>query len=157
MGNVVVLNVNGSQRRVHVEGHETLLEVLRAQLGLTGTKCGCNHGVCGSCTVMINGLAARACLSLAALVAGKDIVTIEGLSRDGHLSCVQQAFVDTGAIQCGFCMPGLVISATALLAENPEPDEESIRVALAGNLCRCTGYVKVIDAVQLAAKLGQRK
>jgi len=150
-----VLNVNGRQSRVSIDGHETLLEVLRTQLGLTGAKRGCNQGVCGSCTVLINGLAARACLCLAALAVGKQVVTVEGLERDGQLSPVQQAFVEAGAVQCGFCMPGMVVAATALLSENSEPNEEAIRVALAGNLCRCSGYVKVIDAVRRATKLGQ--
>jgi aerobic carbon-monoxide dehydrogenase small subunit len=151
----VVLKVNGRQSRVNLEGHETLLEVLRTQLGLTGTKRGCDQGVCGSCTVLINGLAARSCLCLAALAADKTVVTVEGLERDGILSPLQQAFVDTGAIQCGFCMPGMVIAATALLAENPRPDKEAIRTALAGNLCRCSGYVKVVDAVWRAASTGE--
>jgi aerobic carbon-monoxide dehydrogenase small subunit len=150
-----VLNVNGRQSRVSIDGHETLLEVLRTQLGLTGAKRGCNQGVCGSCTVLINGLAARACLCLAALAVGKEVVTVEGLERDGKLSPVQQAFVEAGAVQCGFCMPGMVVAATALLSENSEPDEEAIRVALAGNLCRCSGYVKVIDAVRRATTLRQ--
>jgi aerobic carbon-monoxide dehydrogenase small subunit len=151
----VVLKVNGRQSRVSLEGHETLLEVLRTQLGLTGTKRGCDQGVCGSCTVLINGLAARSCLCLAALATDKTVVTVEGLERDGILSPLQQAFVDTGAIQCGFCMPGMVIAATALLAENPRPDKEAIRTALAGNLCRCSGYVKVVDAVWRAASTGE--
>lgn len=151
----VVLKVNGRQSRVHLEGHETLLEVLRTQLGLTGTKRGCDQGVCGSCTVLINGLAARSCLCLAALAADKTVVTVEGLERDGNLSPVQQAFVETGAVQCGFCMPGMVIAATALLAENPRPDKDAIRTALAGNLCRCSGYVKVVEAVWCAASAGE--
>ncbi len=150
----IVLKVNGQQSRVNLEGHETLLEVLRTQLGLTGTKRGCDQGVCGSCTVLINGLAARSCLYLAALTADKTVVTVEGLERDGILSPLQRAFVETGAIQCGFCMPGMVIAATALLAENPQPDKEAIRVGLAGNLCRCSGYVKVVDAVWHAASAG---
>jgi aerobic-type carbon monoxide dehydrogenase small subunit (CoxS/CutS family) len=122
-----VLKVNGQQSRVNLEGHETLLEVLRTQLGLTGTKRGCDQGVCGSCTVLINGLAARSCLCLAALTADKTVVTVEGLERDGNLSPLQRAFVETGAIQC---------------------------VALAGNLCRCSGYVKMVDAVWHAASAG---
>jgi aerobic carbon-monoxide dehydrogenase small subunit len=147
----VQLKVNGRLRHVVLEGSETLLEVLRVQLGLTGAKRGCNQGVCGSCTVLLDGRAARSCLSLAALATGKDIVTVEGLARDGELSAVQKAFVDAGAIQCGFCMPGMVVAATALLAEESHPTEEAIRVGLAGNLCRCSGYVKVIEAVQRAA------
>ena len=153
----VFLNVNGRRSLVSIDGPETLLEVLRTQLGLTGAKRGCNQGVCGSCTVLINGLAARSCLCLAALAVGKEVVTVEGLERDGKLSSVQQAFVDAGAVQCGFCMPGMVVAATALLSENSEPDQEAIRVALAGNLCRCSGYVKVIEAVRRATTLGQSR
>ena len=153
----VFLNVNGRQSRVSIDGPETLLEVLRTQLGLTGAKRGCNQGVCGACTVLINGRAARSCLCLAALAVGKEVITVEGLERDGKLSPVQQAFVDVGAVQCGFCMPGMVVAATALLSENSEPDEDAIRVALAGNLCRCSGYVKVIDAVRRATTLGQSR
>ena len=151
----VVLNVNGRQSRVSIDGHETLLDVLRTQLGLTGAKRGCNQGVCGSCTVLIDRRAARACLRLAALAVDKEVVTVEGLERDGKLSPLQQAFIQAGAVQCGFCMPGMVVAATALLLENSEPDDEAIRVALAGNLCRCSGYVKVIDAVRRATSLGQ--
>ena len=147
----VQLKVNGRLRQVTVEGSETLLDVLRIQLGFTGAKCGCNQGVCGSCTVLIDGRAARSCLSLAALAAGKDIVTVEGLAPQGELSAVQKAFVEAGAVQCGFCMPGMVVAATALLAEEPRPTEEAIRGGLAGNLCRCSGYVKVVEAVQRAA------
>jgi aerobic carbon-monoxide dehydrogenase small subunit len=150
----IVLKVNGRASHVNLEGHETLLEVLRTRFGLTGTKRGCDQGVCGSCTVLINGLAARSCLYLAALAVDKTVVTVEGLERDGILSPLQKGFVEAGAVQCGFCMPGMVIAATALLAENPRPDREAIRAALAGNLCRCSGYVKVVDAVWRAASAG---
>ena len=150
----IVVKVNGRASRVNLEGHETLLEVLRTRLGLTGTKRGCDQGVCGSCTVLINGLAARSCLCLAALAADKTVVTVEGLEQDGILSSLQKAFVEAGTVQCGFCMPGMVIAATALLAENPRPDKQAIRAALAGNLCRCSGYVKVVDAVSRAASAG---
>ena len=153
----VQLKVNGRVRQVSLEGSETLLDVLRVQLGLTGAKRGCNQGVCGTCTVLIDGRAAPSCLSLAALAEGKDIVTVEGLAPQGELSAVQKAFVDAGAIQCGFCTPGMVIAATALLAEEPHPTEEAVRVGLAGNLCRCTGYVKVVEAVQRAAAAQEQR
>ena len=133
---------------------EPLLYVLRNRLALTGAKYGCGVGQCGYCTVLIDGMAARSCLCLAGLVGDADVITIEGLASNGKLSPVQQAFVDAGAVQCGFCMPGLVMAATALLAENPKPDDEQIREGLAGNLCRCSGYVKVIEAVRRAAQAG---
>jgi aerobic carbon-monoxide dehydrogenase small subunit len=151
MTNSVILRVNGNSRRVTVEGSETLLDVLRDQLGLTGAKRGCNQGVCGSCTVLVDGKAARSCLFLAALSEQSEIVTVEGLAAEGKLSPVQQAFVDSGAVQCGFCMPGMVIAATALLAGTADPTDEEIRTGLAGNLCRCSGYVKAAAAVRLAA------
>jgi len=146
----ITIKVNGRPRKIAIEGGETLLEVLRVQLGLTGAKRGCNQGVCGSCTVLIDGRAARACLHLAGLAEHADIVTVEGLASDGELSPMQQAFVDAGAVQCGFCMPGMVIAATALVAENPKPNDEEIREGLAGNLCRCSGYVKVVEAIRQA-------
>jgi carbon-monoxide dehydrogenase small subunit len=146
----LTINVNGKARRANVEGSETLLDVLRDQFGLTGAKRGCNQGVCGSCTVLIDGKAARSCLFLAALADKSEIVTVEGLATDSKLSPVQQAFVDAGAVQCGFCMPGMVIAATALLAEIAAPTDEDIRAGLAGNLCRCSGYVKVVAAVRRA-------
>jgi carbon-monoxide dehydrogenase small subunit len=152
---MTALKVNGKQRRISCAGGETLLDVLRDQLGLTGAKRGCNQGVCGSCTVLIDGMAARSCLCLAGLVGNADVITIEGLASHGKLSPVQQAFVDAGAVQCGFCMPGMVMAATALLAENPKPDDEQIREGLAGNLCRCSGYVKALEAVRKAAAAAQ--
>ncbi len=152
MATSLAINVNGKMCRISIEGNETLLEVLRVQLGLTGAKRGCNQGVCGSCTVLIDGQAARSCLCLAGLSDNLTIVTVEGLATDGALSSVQDAFVKAGAVQCGFCMPGMVIAATALLAENPTPNNEEIREGLAGNLCRCSGYVKVVEAVGIAAR-----
>jgi carbon-monoxide dehydrogenase small subunit len=146
----LTIHVNGKARRANVEGSETLLDVLRDQFGLTGAKRGCNQGVCGSCTILIDGKAARSCLFLAALADKSEIVTVEGLATDSKLSPVQQAFVDAGAVQCGFCMPGMVIAATALLAEIAAPTDEDIRAGLAGNLCRCSGYVKVVAAVRRA-------
>ena len=148
----VTLSVNGEARRVEAAPWDTLLTVLRDRLALTGAKRGCNQGVCGACTVLIDGRAVRGCLSLALDCAGREITTIEGLAGNDGLAPVQQAFIETGAVQCGFCMPGMMLSAHALLAENPDPAAEEIRAALAGNLCRCSGYVKVVDAVRRASR-----
>lgn len=147
---LITLEVNREQHGLEVDPSETLLTVLRDKLGLTGSKCGCNQGVCGACTVLIDGEAMRACISLAANCSGRSIVTIEGMSVDGVPSRLQQAFVDAGAVQCGFCTPGMVISAHALLAENPKPSVAEIRNGLSGNLCRCTGYRRIVDAVMIA-------
>jgi carbon-monoxide dehydrogenase small subunit len=147
----IALDVNGETHEVVVSASKTLLDVLRQDLHLTGAKRACNQGVCGSCTVLLDGHQARACLCLAVNCEGQSIVTVEGLAQGSRLSIVQQAFVDAGAIQCGFCMPGFIIAATALLAENPSPSEEEIRHGVSGNLCRCSGYVKVLDAVRLAS------
>jgi carbon-monoxide dehydrogenase small subunit len=146
------LRINGEVHSLKVETKRTLLEVLRQDLGLTGTKRGCNQGVCGACSILVDGNSIRSCLSLAVAMQDRDIVTIEGLSRDGRLDPMQQAFLDAGAIQCGFCMPGMIISAKALISRNPQPSTEQIRHALANNICRCSGYVKVIDAVRRAAR-----
>ncbi len=152
----ITLKVNGEERTLCVPPSRTLLDALRGELALTGTKNACNQGVCGACTVLIDGLPVNACLLLAVNVTGCDITSIEGLGEGGELSVMQRAFVDAGAIQCGFCMSGMIVSATAFLADNPTPSREEIRSALSGNLCRCSGYVRVVDAVQLAAKrLGQ--
>ena len=148
----ITLRINGEDRALSVPASRTLLEALRSDLKLTGSKNACNHGVCGACTVLLDGAPVNACLVLAANVAGRDIVTIEGLGEGGTLSPMQQAFVDAGAIQCGFCMSGMIVSAKAFLAENPKPSRDEIRIALSGNLCRCSGYVRVIDAVELAAE-----
>ncbi len=144
------LKVNGEIREILVKPWWTLAEVLRYELGLPGTKTGCEMGHCGVCTVLINGKAVKSCLVLAQQAAGKDIVTIEGLAQNGQLHPVQQAFVDHFAVQCGFCTPGMILSAVALLDENPNPNEEEIRAAIAGNLCRCTGYVKIVEAIVAA-------
>lgn len=143
------LNINGETHSVRAGGATTLLRVLREQLDLTGAKVGCNQGICGACNVLLDGKAVRACLVIAATCADREIETIEGLEQHGELSPVQQAFLDTGAVQCGFCMPGMVLSATALVRENPTAGVEEIREAISGNLCRCSGYVKVVDAVRL--------
>lgn len=143
------LTINGEVRQVRADGATTLLDVLRQQMGLNGAKCGCNQGLCGACNVLLDGKAVRSCLVIAATATDREIETIEGLEQDGELSPMQQAFLDTGAVQCGFCMPGMVLSATALARENPKAGVEEIRDAISGNLCRCSGYVKVVDAVRL--------
>ena len=148
----ITLEINGEERKLCVPAARTLLDALRNDLNLTGTKNACNQGVCGACTVLLDGTPVNACLVLAANIAGRKIVTIEGLGEGGRLSPMQQAFVDTGAIQCGFCMSGMIVSATAFLTENPKPSRHEIRAGLSGNLCRCSGYVRVIDAVILASK-----
>jgi aerobic carbon-monoxide dehydrogenase small subunit len=145
------LRINGEVHSLQVPTKRTLLEVLRRDLLLTGTKRGCNQGVCGACSILVDGNSIRSCLSLAVAMQDRDIVTIEGLGHGGQIDRVQQAFLDAGAIQCGFCMPGMIISAKALLEKNPRPSTEQIRHALGNNICRCSGYVKVIDAVHRAA------
>ena len=149
---VIDLNVNDEPRQADVRPSDTLLDTLRDEFQLTGAKRGCNVGVCGACTVLIDGLAVRSCLSLSVNCTGRDICTVEGLKRDGVLDPVQQAFVDAGAIQCGFCMSGMVLSAKALLNENPTPTIDDIRAAIAGNICRCSGYVKIVDAIRMVEK-----
>ncbi len=144
----ITLSVNGASRQALVRPRDTLLDALRDGLGLTGAKRGCDQGVCGACTVLADGRAVRACLSLALNCIGCEIRTAEGLARSGTLDPVQQAFIDAGAIQCGFCMPGMVVSAKALLNDNPAPTVEEIREAIAGNICRCSGYVKIVEAIQ---------
>ncbi len=150
-GNPLTLEINGASTRVDVATQVTLLELLRDTLGLTGAKRGCNHGVCGACTVLVGGKAVHSCLVLAVLCADESVWTIEGLERDGRLGAVQQSFIDHGAVQCGFCAPGMILAATALLDENPHPSIDEIRAGLGGNLCRCTGYVKMIEAVAAVA------
>lgn len=144
--------LNGSKVIVSVDGHQCLIDVLRSNLGLTGTNEGCREGECGACTAIVDGQAVNSCLYPALEVEGKNVRTIEGLQGPGNkLSLIQQAFVDNGAIQCGFCTPGMIMSAQALLDSNPDPSEEEIREALMGNLCRCTGYVQIVEAVKQAA------
>ncbi len=146
----VSFRVNGERRTVDVPATTTLLELLRERLHLTGAKEGCGIGECGACTVLLDGAPVTACLVLAVEVDGCSIETIEGETHDGRLSALQQAFIDAGAIQCGFCTPGMIMSARALLARSPNPSDEEIVEAIAGNLCRCTGYESVIAAVHLA-------
>ena len=148
----LTLHINSDRREIKVDAERTLLQVLREDLGLTGAKCGCNYGVCGSCTVLVDGLPARACLALIGTMTDREITTVEGLERDGVLLPVQQAFIDHQALQCGFCTPGMILSAKALLDSDPNPTAEDIRHWLGGNICRCTGYVKIIDAVLSVSK-----
>jgi carbon-monoxide dehydrogenase small subunit len=147
----IELTINGSEVRLTVDPRRTLLQVLRDDLELTGTKEGCGTGECGACTVLLDNEPVRSCLLLAVDADGREVTTIEGLSREGEPHPIQLAFVDAGAVQCGFCTPGMVLASKALLDENPAPSEEEIRRALSGNLCRCTGYKKIVDAVQRAA------
>jgi carbon-monoxide dehydrogenase small subunit len=151
---LVALTVNGTPYEVEVPVNWTLLRLLRDELGLIGTKDGCSQGVCGACTVLLDGVTVRACLSLAVRADGCSLTTVEGLKQDGKLHRLQQAFMDQGAVQCGYCTPGMLLSSAALLEENPEPDEEEVREALVGNLCRCTGYTRIVRAV-VAAGQGQ--
>ena len=147
----VVLTVNGVPREADVWEGESLLFALRERLGLPGSKNACEQGECGSCSVLLDGTLVCACLVLAAQADGHDVVTVEGLGDNGRLHRVQEAFTETGAVQCGFCTPGLVVATADLLEHNPQPTDDEIREALSGNLCRCTGYAKIFDAVRLAA------
>src|SRR5688500_11714023 len=148
---IVQTNINGDAVELLCEPRQTLLEVLRDTLGMTGTKEGCTNGNCGSCTVLLNGRPVTSCLVLGVEADGAEIRTIEGVACGGHLDCVQQAFLEGAALQCGICTPGFIMQTEALLAENPQPTEDEIRFYLAGNLCRCTGYDKIVRAVQAAA------
>jgi carbon-monoxide dehydrogenase small subunit len=152
--NTIKINVtvNGQPQRLEVEAHETLLEMLRNRLGLTGTKKCCGEGECGACTVILDGRAVNSCIILAAEVDGGQVLTIEGLTENGNPGTLQQAFLDKGAVQCGFCTPGMIMAAHYLLMYNPQPTEQEIREGLSGNLCRCTGYGKIVEAVQAAAE-----
>jgi len=147
----MILNVNGSRHEVQ-EGMRTLLEVLRDDLGLVGTKEGCGIGMCGACTVLVDGKPVSGCLTLAAQVADKEIITVEGLAKDGKLHPIQQAFIDERAFQCAYCTPGFILSTMALLEENPNPSDDEIREYLAGNLCRCGSYQNIIKAVSAASR-----
>lgn len=145
------LKVNGEETELLVESHWTLLEVLRDELDLTGTKEGCGEGVCGACTVLLDGAPIRACLTLALEVDGRSVTTVEGLAGPQGLDPLQEAFIQKGAVQCGFCTPGMLMAAKALLLSNPSPGEEDIRRAISGNICRCTGYAKIVEAISAAA------
>jgi aerobic-type carbon monoxide dehydrogenase small subunit (CoxS/CutS family) len=144
----ITLSVNTDEYTINTHPNRTLLEVLREDLNLTGTKESCGEGVCGSCTVLLDGVPVRSCLLVVTEAAGKEITTIEGLFRDGKLDPVQDAFISNHAIQCGYCSPGMILTAYSLLRENPSPTEEEIRHAISGNICRCTGYAKIVEAVK---------
>ena len=148
----LVFTVNGDRQDLEVPPTTRLIDVLREHLGMTGTKEGCSEGECGACTVILDGKAVNSCLVLAPQVRGRQVVTVEGLAGDGQLTALQAKFIEHGAIQCGYCTPGMLLSAKALLIANPDPTEAEIRMALAGNLCRCTGYSAIVEAVQDAAR-----
>lgn len=151
----IEVSVNGFRRRVTVPPRLTLADFLRVNLGLTGTHLGCEHGVCGACTVLLDGDAVRACLVFAVQADGAEVTTVEGIaSSDGELSAVQSALREHHGLQCGFCTPGFVVSATAFLRDNPKPNDDEIREAISGNLCRCTGYQGIVDAIRSAANAG---
>jgi aerobic-type carbon monoxide dehydrogenase small subunit (CoxS/CutS family) len=154
----VTLTVNDEAREALVSVHKTLLEVLREDLGLTGTKHGCELGECGTCTVLLDGEPVLSCLALPVETEGRRITTVEGMATGGRLHPLQQAFAELGAAQCGYCTPGILLTATALLADRPSPTRQEVKTALAGNLCRCTGYTKILDAVELAAlRMGRQE
>ncbi|MEK7284273.1 MAG: (2Fe-2S)-binding protein [Chloroflexota bacterium] len=148
----LTLRLNGGERSAEVRPHDSLLTALRESFALPGSKDACQQGECGSCSVLVDGALVCACLVLAAAAEGREVRTVEGLAEGDRLHPVQRAFLDAGAVQCGFCTPGLIVSAHALLSQNPEPSEMEIREALSGNLCRCTGYGKILEAVQRAAR-----
>ena len=149
----IFLRVNGLDYDLMVKPHQTLLDALRDELGLMGTKKGCDKGECGACTVMMDGESVLSCLVLAVQAQGREVVTIEGLAREGILDPVQECFVKYGAIQCGYCTPGMIMTARALLNKTPHPSEEEIKLALSGNLCRCTGYQHIVDAILCVSKM----
>lgn len=151
MKSLIDLKVNGQNYEVAVDTRRTLLEVLREELGFTGTKNGCDQGECGTCTVLLDGKPVHSCLTLAVGIQGKEVTTIEGLAKGDELHPLQQAFVDHGAIQCGFCTPGMILTGKALLEKNHSATEDEIRRAISGNLCRCTGYVKIVEAIKAVA------
>lgn len=152
MKRLITLTVNGTPYEVAVEPRQSLLQLLREELHLTGTKEGCSEGECGACTVLLDGKTVDACLIFALEVEGREVVTIEGLAQGNQLHPVQQAFAEYGAVQCGFCTPGMILAAKALLDSHPHPSEAEIRQGISGNLCRCTGYVKIVEAIQAAAR-----
>lgn len=150
----ITVTVNGRPEYLTVPPNMTLLRMLREVLALTGTKNGCEAGECGACTVLLDGQPVNSCLTLAVEADGREVTTVEGLAEDGQLSALQEAFVELNAVQCGFCTPGMLVSGHALLARNPRPTEQEIKEAMLGNLCRCTGYLRIVGAVQAAADAG---
>ena len=155
MKRIINLRINGEPVEAAVDPNRTLVQFLREDLGLTGTKHGCGLGDCGACTVILDGKPVNSCLVLAVQADGREVLTIEGLAENGELHPIQKAFVKNGAVQCGCCTPGMILSAKALLDENPKPTETEIRTAISGNLCRCTGYQKIVEAIEEASKLLQ--
>lgn len=151
MKQIVNLNINNEQHEVAIEKSDTLLRVLRDRLGMLATKRGCDSGGCGCCTVLVDGAATYSCMTFALAVEDKNVTTVEGLTGKGELDPLQQAFIDADAVQCGYCTCGIMMAAKQLLADNPKPSEEEIRKGISGNLCRCTGYTKIIDAIKLAS------
>lgn len=152
MKQLIRLEINGRSYQLEVESRRLLVEVIRDDLGLTGTKRGCESNICGACTVLLNGESVHSCCVLAVQAHGKNVMTIEGAGKDGKLHPVQQGFLDNLGYQCGFCTPGMIMSSIALLNENPNPTPEEIRLGLTGNICRCTGYVKIVQSIQAAAE-----
>ncbi len=148
----IALHVNGTRRTGHVEARLTLADFLREELGLTGTHLGCEHGVCGACTVHLNGAPVRACLHFAVQAAGAQVTTVEGLATAGELTALQKSFREHHALQCGFCTPGMLMTAQAFLTEHPDPTADEVRAAISGNLCRCTGYIPIVEAILDAAR-----
>lgn len=151
---MIKLRINGEEHELRVFANETLLEVLRERLSLTGAKEGCQDGSCGACTVLVDGKPVRSCLTLAVEAEGKDILTIEGLARGEELHPIQEAFINHGGVQCGFCTPGMILTAKALVDSSPEPTEIEVKEAISGNLCRCTGYTKIVKSIIAATKRG---
>jgi len=147
----ITLNVNDNEYEVEVAPHHTLLDVLRDKLGCTEVKNSCNQGECGACTVLVNGKPVSSCLTLAMQADGRKIITARGLAKDGKLHPLQEKFIEYGAVQCGYCTPGMLLAAKALLDENPHPSEEEVRMAISGNICRCTGYQQIVEAIMAAA------
>jgi len=154
---MITLNINGTARQLEIKALETLLAVLRDHLNLTGTKDGCGEGVCGACTVLVDGRPVSSCLLLASYAEGKNITTIEGIATAGSLHALQKAFLDNGAFQCGYCTPGMILMAKALLEQNPNPSTGEIRDFMAGNICRCTSYVEIVRAVKQASRKMRRR
>ncbi|AHF10464.1 (2Fe-2S)-binding protein [Dehalobacter restrictus] len=152
MQHIINFTLNGEKVEALVKDNLTLLDFIRGTIGLTGTKKGCEEGECGACTVLLNGKPVNSCLVIAREVEGKDVITVEGIAQNGQLSPLQRQFIDKWALQCGYCTPGMIMSAKALLDANPNPTEDEIRDAIAGNLCRCTGYAKIVEAIQATAK-----
>jgi len=151
MKQLINLEINNELQEVAIEKSDTLLRVLRDRLGMNGTKRGCDSGGCGCCTVLVDGKAVYSCMTFALSLEGRKVTTVEGLPEDGKLDAIQQAFIDADAVQCGYCTCGIMMAARQLLDENPDPDEEAIRKGISGNLCRCTGYHKIVEAIKLAA------